>query len=168
MGGLESVITGLMDEFNFHVGKYKIPRELFTVCVLCASFSMSMVNVTRVSLVCVTIIIIIIIAFRTTSKRSASGWIVFWSGRWIYGDVVWHLCRGNKSFMFGVVRSPRRLLGLRIGPFRRRYPSNARLQARNVLEMLLEIRITDFPRCTLRCFEREKTQMKITHQISPW
>lgn len=50
MGGLESVITGLMDEFNFHIGKYKIPRELFTVCVLCASFSMSMVNVTRVTI----------------------------------------------------------------------------------------------------------------------
>ncbi|XP_022709547.1 sodium-dependent noradrenaline transporter-like [Varroa jacobsoni] len=47
MGGLESVITGLMDEFNFRIGKYKIPRELFTICVLCASFSMSMVNVTR-------------------------------------------------------------------------------------------------------------------------
>ncbi|XP_003738199.2 sodium-dependent noradrenaline transporter-like [Galendromus occidentalis] len=47
MGGLESVITGLMDEFKFRIGRWKIPRELFTVFVLCASFSMSMINVTR-------------------------------------------------------------------------------------------------------------------------
>ncbi|OQR68155.1 sodium-dependent noradrenaline transporter-like [Tropilaelaps mercedesae] len=35
MGGLESVITGLMDEFNFRIGKYKVPRELFTANATC-------------------------------------------------------------------------------------------------------------------------------------
>lgn len=49
MGGMECVITGLMDEFHdfFHGRKYA--REVFTLCAVCVSFSVALVNVTPVS-----------------------------------------------------------------------------------------------------------------------
>lgn len=45
MGGLESVITGLMDEFKFK----KLKREYFTAIVICTSFIGGLVNCTQVS-----------------------------------------------------------------------------------------------------------------------
>ncbi|KAG8180089.1 hypothetical protein JTE90_027869 [Oedothorax gibbosus] len=47
MGGLESVITGLMDEFRPFFGRCKFSREIFTFFVLLTSFSMTLINVTR-------------------------------------------------------------------------------------------------------------------------
>ncbi|XP_064467217.1 sodium-dependent noradrenaline transporter-like [Ornithodoros turicata] len=47
MGGLESVITGLMDEFRIYFSRWRFRREIFTAVVLCASFCVSLVNVTR-------------------------------------------------------------------------------------------------------------------------
>lgn len=49
MGGMECVITGLMDEFHnfFKVSKYS--REIFTFCAVAVSFSIALVNVTPVS-----------------------------------------------------------------------------------------------------------------------
>lgn len=47
MGGLESVITGLMDEFRSYFSRWRFRREIFTGLVLCASFCVSLVNVTR-------------------------------------------------------------------------------------------------------------------------
>lgn len=44
MGGLEAVITGLMDEFNFKTLK----REHFTAIVLCTSFLGTLINCTQV------------------------------------------------------------------------------------------------------------------------
>lgn len=49
MGGLESVITGLMDEFKDFFKRWKYSREVFTSFVLFTSFSMALINVTRVS-----------------------------------------------------------------------------------------------------------------------
>lgn len=48
MGGMECVITGLMDEFHdfFKVSKYS--REIFTFCAVLVSFSIALVNVTPV------------------------------------------------------------------------------------------------------------------------
>ena len=46
MGGLEAVITGLMDEFNLHK---KIRRELFTGLVIFSSFLVALINCTQVS-----------------------------------------------------------------------------------------------------------------------
>lgn len=43
MGGLEAVITGLMDEFKL---KW-IAREYFTVIILCVSFTGSLINCTQ-------------------------------------------------------------------------------------------------------------------------
>lgn len=53
MGGLECVITGLMDEFHtcFKGGKYS--REWFTLCAVLVSFSVALVNVTPVSFACI-------------------------------------------------------------------------------------------------------------------
>lgn len=48
MGGLESVITGLMDEFKSFFARWRCRREVFTAVVICASFCFSIVNVTRV------------------------------------------------------------------------------------------------------------------------
>ncbi|XP_077543155.1 sodium-dependent noradrenaline transporter-like isoform X2 [Haemaphysalis longicornis] len=47
MGGLESVITGLMDEFKTFFSRWHCRREVFTAVVICASFCVSIVNVTR-------------------------------------------------------------------------------------------------------------------------
>ncbi|KAL1431859.1 hypothetical protein MTO96_013951 [Rhipicephalus appendiculatus] len=47
MGGLESVITGLMDEFKTFFSRWRCRREVFTAVVICASFCVSIVNVTR-------------------------------------------------------------------------------------------------------------------------
>ena len=47
MGGLESVITGLMDEFKDFFHRWKFSREIFTSFVLFTSFSMAIINVTR-------------------------------------------------------------------------------------------------------------------------
>lgn len=47
MGGLESVITGLMDEFKTFFSRWRCRREVFTAVVICASFFVSIVNVTR-------------------------------------------------------------------------------------------------------------------------
>ncbi|XP_035213043.1 sodium-dependent dopamine transporter-like isoform X1 [Stegodyphus dumicola] len=47
MGGLESVITGLMDEFRDFFERWKYSREVFTSFVLFTSFSMALINVTR-------------------------------------------------------------------------------------------------------------------------
>lgn len=49
MGGLECVITGLMDEFNHFFKKKKLSREVFTFFVITASFCVAMINVTPVS-----------------------------------------------------------------------------------------------------------------------
>ena len=45
MGGLESVITGLMDEFKLHSW---VKREVFTAVVICGSFLGALVNCTQV------------------------------------------------------------------------------------------------------------------------
>ncbi|KAG8202006.1 hypothetical protein JTE90_010377 [Oedothorax gibbosus] len=47
MGGLESVITGILDECSGFFTKWKINREVFTAVVLATSFCVSLVNVTR-------------------------------------------------------------------------------------------------------------------------
>ncbi|XP_025408814.1 sodium-dependent noradrenaline transporter-like [Sipha flava] len=46
MGGLECVITGLMDEFNGFFKKQKWPRERFTFAVIGISFCVALINVT--------------------------------------------------------------------------------------------------------------------------
>lgn len=46
MGGLEAVITGLMDEFNLKWLK----REYFTAIVICTSFLGALVNCTQASI----------------------------------------------------------------------------------------------------------------------
>ncbi|KAI4467594.1 sodium/chloride dependent transporter [Holotrichia oblita] len=45
MGGLECVITGLMDEFSVFF-KWKNSREVFTLVVILMSFSVALINVT--------------------------------------------------------------------------------------------------------------------------
>ncbi|XP_035226015.1 sodium-dependent noradrenaline transporter-like, partial [Stegodyphus dumicola] len=47
MGGLESVITGILDECSVHFTKWSLNREIFTALVLASSFCVSLVNVTR-------------------------------------------------------------------------------------------------------------------------
>lgn len=49
MGGLECVITGLMDEFNGFFKKQKWPRERFTFAVIGISFCVALINVTPVN-----------------------------------------------------------------------------------------------------------------------
>lgn len=49
MGGLECVITGLMDEFNYFFKQFKHAREIFTLIVILLSFSVGVINVTPVS-----------------------------------------------------------------------------------------------------------------------
>ncbi|KAL1115231.1 hypothetical protein AAG570_007262, partial [Ranatra chinensis] len=46
MGGLECVITGLMDEFSGLFKGRKYAREIFTLCVVGLSFTVAIVNVT--------------------------------------------------------------------------------------------------------------------------
>ncbi|XP_049816938.1 sodium-dependent noradrenaline transporter-like [Aethina tumida] len=46
MGGLECVITGLMDEFLSFFKEKKFAREIFTLGIIIASFSVALVNVT--------------------------------------------------------------------------------------------------------------------------
>lgn len=49
MGGLECVITGLMDEFSGFFKKRKWARERFTFAVIGISFCVALINVTPVS-----------------------------------------------------------------------------------------------------------------------
>lgn len=49
MGGLECVITGLMDEFATFFKAKSISREIFTLGVIIVSFSVAVINVTPVS-----------------------------------------------------------------------------------------------------------------------
>ncbi|UXI16408.1 notch-regulated ankyrin repeat-containing protein-like [Sarcoptes scabiei] len=44
MGGIEAVITGLMDEFNLH---HRFKREYFTALIICLSFLGSIINCTQ-------------------------------------------------------------------------------------------------------------------------
>ncbi|VEN62737.1 unnamed protein product [Callosobruchus maculatus] len=46
MGGLECVITGLMDEFSDFFKERKYARELFTLGIIIMSFSVALINVT--------------------------------------------------------------------------------------------------------------------------
>ncbi|CAG9764797.1 unnamed protein product [Ceutorhynchus assimilis] len=46
MGGLECVITGLMDEFSVFFREKKYAREIFTFVVIMMSFSVALINVT--------------------------------------------------------------------------------------------------------------------------
>ncbi|XP_050293388.1 sodium-dependent noradrenaline transporter-like [Anthonomus grandis grandis] len=46
MGGLECVITGLMDEFSVLFREKKYAREVFTLVVILMSFSVALINVT--------------------------------------------------------------------------------------------------------------------------
>uniref|UniRef100_A0A8D9ATG9 Transporter n=1 Tax=Cacopsylla melanoneura TaxID=428564 RepID=A0A8D9ATG9_9HEMI len=46
MGGLECVITGLMDEFRPYFKGYPHAREIFTCAAIAVSFSVAMINVT--------------------------------------------------------------------------------------------------------------------------
>lgn len=48
MGGLECVITGLMDEFCLFFAHKKYAREIFTLCAIGVSFSIATINVTPV------------------------------------------------------------------------------------------------------------------------
>jgi len=49
MGGLECVITGLMDEFSGLFKKRKWSRERFTFGVIGVSFCVALINVTPVN-----------------------------------------------------------------------------------------------------------------------
>lgn len=49
MGGLECVITGLMDEFSSFFKGHKYSREIFTFAVILVSFSVALINVTPVT-----------------------------------------------------------------------------------------------------------------------
>lgn len=50
MGGLECVITGLMDEFAEFFKRIRLSREMFTLVIIFLSFSVATINVTPVSL----------------------------------------------------------------------------------------------------------------------
>jgi len=49
MGGLESVITGIIDEFPNFFRKFKWHREIFTGVVVFVSFLFALASVTSVS-----------------------------------------------------------------------------------------------------------------------
>ena len=51
MGGLESVGTGIIDEFGSKLKKYKWHREFFMLGVVLTSFCISLASVTHVCLV---------------------------------------------------------------------------------------------------------------------
>ncbi len=49
MGGLECVITGLMDEFKDFFARWKISREIFTGMIVSVSFIVALCCITPVS-----------------------------------------------------------------------------------------------------------------------
>lgn len=51
MGGLECVITGLMDEYNSFFKKRNWARERFTFAVIGISFCVALINVTPVKII---------------------------------------------------------------------------------------------------------------------
>jgi solute carrier family 6 noradrenalin transporter-like protein 2 len=48
MGGMECVITGLMDEFHSFFQGRRFAREIFTLGAAVVSFSIALINVTPV------------------------------------------------------------------------------------------------------------------------
>lgn len=48
MGGMECVITGLMDEFHSFFQGRRFAREIFTLGAAAVSFSIALINVTPV------------------------------------------------------------------------------------------------------------------------
>lgn len=131
MGGLECVITGLMDEYTAFFKSWKHSREIFTLGVIIVSFSVALINVTpvRTSLF-----------IRTLSLENISG------GN-LHLQSVWYLFCWNLAFVFCSLRSHRCLLVLRFGQIHPRRRSHDRLQTWTVLEDLLEIHQPDFHNC---------------------
>lgn len=49
MGGMESVLTGIKDEFSNFFDQRKYSREILTLVAILLAFAMSLLNVTNVS-----------------------------------------------------------------------------------------------------------------------
>ena len=49
MGGLEAVVTGIMDEFKLFFKRWRFSREVFTGAVVVSAFLLAIPNVTNVS-----------------------------------------------------------------------------------------------------------------------
>lgn len=80
MGGLECVITGLMDEFSVFF-KWKNSREVFTLVVIIMSFSVALINVTPVNM------------YETLRNRIVMVVLLF-TGRNLHVPFVWYVfCR---------------------------------------------------------------------------
>lgn len=66
MGGLECVITGLMDEFHSYFKGYKHAREAFTLCAVIVSFCIATFNVTPVSQLILVLIVVALLALNSS------------------------------------------------------------------------------------------------------
>ena len=70
MGGLECVITGLMDEFKDFFNRWNINREMFTGMIVSVSFVVALCCVTPVSIIRVKLIMefLILVPFNAKLK----------------------------------------------------------------------------------------------------
>lgn len=111
MGGLECVITGLMDEFSGFFKNRKWPRERFTFAVIGISFCVALINVTPVNYYNHYIIIIytdskrLLQCFTQTIfyTRARACVCVFNLGWHLYASFVGHVCCWYISAVFGII-----------------------------------------------------------------
>jgi len=105
MGGLECVITGLMDEFSGFFKNRKWPRERFTFAVIGISFCVALINVTPVNyntilikyskrLLCFTRMVFY--------KRACV--CVYNLGWHLYASFIGHVCCWYISPVFSIIR----------------------------------------------------------------
>lgn len=103
MGGLECVITGLMDEFSGFFKNRKWPRERFTFAVIGISFCVALINVTPVNCYDYHIIILIQNVYYVLHGRYFILACVFNLGWHLYASFVGHVCCWYISAVFGVI-----------------------------------------------------------------
>jgi len=110
MGGLECVITGLMDEFSGFFKNRKWPRERFTFAVIGISFCVALINVTPViynntMLICIMYSKRLQCFTRTIFYASVCVCVcVFNLGRNLYASLIGHVCCWYITAVFRVIR----------------------------------------------------------------
>lgn len=104
MGGLECVITGLMDEFSSFFKKFKYPREIFTFVVILVSFSVATMNVTPVSFPN---------CFKKIFNLIFNPFFFLFTGWYFLVSLIRHLFGGHFLIMFRFIRSDRCVVVLR-------------------------------------------------------
>ena len=149
MGGLECVITGLMDEYQDTFRRRGISREMFTGLVVFSSYIVAITCVTPVGHI--SILSTISTMFSTSPNLQNLQFLQYLhhvsTGRDLHLQPPGELRGGALAADHGVSGGRGRVLGLRPQELQRRRVRDARPPARPLLEDHLEVHQSLFPGC---------------------